>query len=172
MMTRLIALCCSVVLLLSVSTVQAQKYGHLNSGNLLESLPKVKTANDKLEGYQKAKLEEIQTKSKALEAKYKAYSEQAQGGDLSPVQIRKYEEEIQAGQQELAKLEQDASVEIQKMRQEMLDPILKEVDEAIKAVGKANGYTLIFDTSLPNAILFIKETDDVTALVKKQLGVQ
>ena len=70
----------------------------------------------------------------------------------------------------IVKYEQEVIMKVQEKRQALLEPILKRVDEAIQAVGKENGYQMIFDTSQINAILFVKESDDVAALVKKKLG--
>lgn len=170
-MIRLITLCCATICLCITSlSLNAQKYGYLNSGNLLETLPKVEAANKKLGEYQQAQLAERDTKLKALETKFNAYREKANSGDLSPVQIQEREKELQVEQQQIAQLEQKIAAEIQKMRQELFDPILKEVDEAIRAVGKSNNYMMIFDTSLPNAILFSDEAENVAPLVRKQLG--
>lgn len=54
-------------------------------------------------------------------------------------------------------------------REELLKPILTKVDDAIKAVAKESGYAMIFDTST-GAMLFAADTDDVTALMKRNWG--
>ena len=49
---------------------------------------------------------------------------------------------------------------------------MEKVQKAIQDVGKEGGYTMIFDTSTFNAILFAEDSDDVTSQVKAKLGIQ
>ena len=67
--------------------------------------------------------------------------------------------------------QQDASQQLNQSWMEMLQPIAKKVDDAIKAVGQEGGYTYIFDLSAVN-IPFVNETSstNVTAAVKAKLG--
>ena len=68
--------------------------------------------------------------------------------------------------------QQEAYQNMQKAQQEALVPIYKKLDEAIQAVGKAEGAIYIFDlarTSIP----YVSSTSvDVTAKVKTQLGIK
>ena len=56
---------------------------------------------------------------------------------------------------------------------QMLQPIAKKIDDAIKAVGQEGGYVYIFDLSTTN-IPFVNETlsTDVTGAVKTKLGIK
>ena len=66
--------------------------------------------------------------------------------------------------------EQEVVDKITKKRNEILKPIIDKVNGAIQEVGKENGYAMIFDSSLYNFILSAEDSDDVTPLVKKKLG--
>ena len=55
-------------------------------------------------------------------------------------------------------------------REELLKPILVRVDDAVKSIAVDNQYLMIFDTS-SGSMLFAAETEDVTALVKKKMGI-
>ena len=70
-------------------------------------------------------------------------------------------------------MRQDAQQELEKSWIEMLEPIAKKIDDAIKAVGQEGGYVYIFDLNATQ-IPFINETysTDVTATVKAKLGLQ
>ncbi|MEL6989596.1 MAG: OmpH family outer membrane protein, partial [Bacteroidota bacterium] len=69
-----------------VSSVQAQKFGHLNSGNLLEKIPEVKAADEKLKTFQEGLMSQGQTMVQSFEKKYQAYATEAQGGTLSRIE--------------------------------------------------------------------------------------
>ena len=47
--------------------------------------------------------------------------------------------------------------------------MIKRVKDAISAVGKAKGYTYIFDVSV-GSLLYYNDSNDVTTLVKAELA--
>lgn len=158
------------IALLSTTTMMAQKYGHLNAGNLLQELPEVKAANTQLESFQQQLVKKGEGMATAFQAKLEAYLKEAESGVLSKVQMQEKEAALSKERESIVQYEQEVIMKVREKRQALLEPILKRVDEAVQAVGKENGYQMIFDTSQINAILFVKESDDVAALVKKKLG--
>jgi Skp family chaperone for outer membrane proteins len=54
-------------------------------------------------------------------------------------------------------------------RQELLQPILTEVDSVIQVIGKEGKYTMIFDTSVSGALLFAEDGNDLTDTVQARL---
>lgn len=171
-MNRIIALSLLVVALLATSTVaSAQKYGHLNSGNLLSGMSAVKSADSQMEAYQKQLVAKGEQMATTFQTKLSAYMQKAKAGEMSDIQKQQAETGLQKEQQAIAQYEQEVVAQMQKKREELLAPILQKVDTAIKAVGKEKGYTMIFDSSVMNAILFAEDADDVTALVKAKLGI-
>jgi outer membrane protein len=153
-------------------TLTAQKFGHLNTGNLLVSMPETKVADDKLKIYQDSLVKIGEEKAKALEADFMAFMKLYNEGGVPPVEAQKKDAEFKKRQQDLANLEEQVIAEVTRKREELLAPIVERVDKAIKAVGKEGGYTMIFDTSIFNTILFAQESSDVEPLVKQKLGVQ
>lgn len=161
-----------LVLLLCTATLQAQtapKYGHMNLGNLLESLPETKTANDKLKTYADQLTAKDDSLTKAFQEAYTKLETEYNSGVLTPVQSQQRQAELQKQQEAIQKFEQEAQQMVASHRDELLKPILAKIDTAIKAVATENGYLMIFDTS-SGVMLFANDTDDVTALVKKKLG--
>lgn len=169
MRQTILSICLLTAGLLMSNQLVAQKYGHLNSGNLLQELPTVKAANSQLDAYQKQLIKAGEEMAKAFQGKLQAYLTKAESGDMSQVQMQQEESKLQKERESIMAYEQEVMEKVQNKRQELLEPILRKVDEAIQAVGKENGYQFIFDTSLMNAILFVQESDDVTALVKAKL---
>ncbi len=161
-----------LVLLLVVGTLSetiAQKVGHLNANELLVNYPAMKSANSQLEAFKEQKGKQLETKAKDLETFYIATMKEAQSGTLSPIQQQQKEAELQKRQQELQKLEASAQQEIGAKQAELYEPIIEKVNAAIKKVGEDNGYDYIFDSSI-GAILHFNSSDDLSALVKKELG--
>jgi outer membrane protein len=151
--------------------LSAQKYGHLNSGNLLQSLPQVKTADAQMKTFQEGLMKKGEEMAKAFEQKFQAYAAKVQNGELSQIQRKQQEETLEKERNQIMAYEEEAMEKVATKREELLKPILEKVDAAIQAVGKENGYLMIFDTSIPNVILFVRDIDDVEPLVRKKLGI-
>lgn len=160
-------------LLFGTATMNAQtapKYGHMNLGNLLELLPDTKKANDDLKVFADKLGAKDDSLTTAFQAAVGAYQTAYQSGTLTPVQSQTKEAELQKQQEAIQKFEQDAQQAVTDKRTELLSPILKRIDDAIKAIAIENQYLMIFDTS-SGSMLYAAETDDVTELVKKKLGI-
>lgn len=170
MRQSILSFCLLVAITFMSQAAIAQKYGHLNSGNFLQELAEVKSANSQLESYQKQLMKKGEDMATAFQTKLEAYMKRAQSGTVSQVQAQQEEGALQQERQKIMEYEQEVMTKVQQKRQELIEPILKKVDDAIQAVGKENGYKFIFDTSLMNATLFVEESDDVTSLVKAKLG--
>lgn len=159
----------AVAFLAFTSSVSAQKFAYLNSQQLLVESPEVANADKQLETYQAQLLKKGQQMVTAFENDYKAYMEQANQRTLSQVQMQQKEGELSSKQQEIQKYELDVQEKLLKKREELYKPILDKVQAAIDAIGKEDGYTMIFDTST-GAILHADTSEDITAKVKARLG--
>jgi len=146
-----------------------QKYGHLNTGNLLESMPEVKNADSALviiqDSLQKKETEMIQ----AFEKEYMAFVEQANAGELPKITIDKKQAEFQQKENDILAYRREVQNIIIQKRQELLDPILERVQKAVDQVAKEQGFTYIFDIG-SGAFLYASETEDIEPLVKTILG--
>ena len=149
----------------------AAKYGHMNLGNLLDALPETKKANDDLKLFTDKLTAKDDSLTKNFQAAYQKLEQEYNAGQLTPVQAQTRQAELQKQQEVIQAFEQDAQKQVASRREELLKPILTKLDDAIKSVAKENGYAMIFDTS-SGVMLFAADSDDVTALVKKKLGIQ
>ena len=118
--------------LLAVSSLHAQKFGYINSAELLAEVPAVKAADSDLETYQAQLVKSGEDMVKKLETKFQAYSKEAQEGRLSQVQMQKKEEELAAEQQKIQKYELEVQNKILMKREELYKPILDKVKVAIE----------------------------------------
>jgi outer membrane protein len=159
----------SLFLLAFAVSAQTPKYGHMNLGNFLEGMEETKMANISLEKFAAEFQIKADSMTKAFELKASAFQTAYQSGGLTQIQAQTRYQELQKEQQTVQLFEQQATEAIEKRREELLSPILKKLDEAVKAVGKENGFSMIFDTST-GATLFALETEDITPLVKKKMG--
>ncbi len=161
-----------LVLLLAgaAMSVSAQKYGHLNFGNLIALMPETKKADEQLKVLRDSLVAKGEVMAKAFQEKYIAALQEVQEGKLSPLQQQKMQEELEREQQNLANYEQEVGQKVQARREELLKPIIDKAEKAIEDISKENGYVLVFDTSVFNAVLFAQESDDLMPLLKAKLG--
>ena len=160
------------LMVFTVSGLKAQKFGHLNSGNLLIQIPATKIADDKLKVLQDSMVAVGETRAKAVQEEFNVFMKAYNEGSVTPAESQKKQTEFEKKKQELAAYEDEIIALINKKRDELLGPILADLQKAIDAVGKEGGYTMIFDTSVFNTILFAQDSDDVEPLVKAKLGIK
>ena len=158
--------------LLSVSAM-AQKFGYVESGKILEGLPKVKEAESNLEALGKQLQAKGQKMMEDFQIKYTELEKRVREGDITP---KEQETQVAALKEEETKIlayEQDMQNQLAAKRDELLAPILDEVRAAITAVAKEGGYAYVFDGSPGvGVLLYADETTNLTDLVMKKLGVQ
>jgi len=151
------------------STLFAQKFGHINSQQLLIESPLVKKADEQLKVYQDGLISKGKDMVTAFEASYKKYVAEVEAGGLSKIQMGQREAELGKSQEAIQKYEVEVQQKIAMKREELYKPILDEAKVAIDAIGKEGSYTMIFDTGT-NGLLFAVEGEDLLPKVKAKLG--
>ena len=157
------------LLLFASFAANAQKFGHINSSELLQAMPEVKAADTVLQAYQKSLVDQDNVMTTEYTNKKNDY-EKNKATMPDPVRAVK-EQDLQDLLGRIQKYEGGAQEQIQNKKQEIYAPILKKASDAVKAVAKENGYAYIFDTSV-GAVIFAQDSDNIMALVKKKLGLK
>jgi len=151
------------------STSYAQKYGHVNFGNLLSEMPETDAADKQLEAYNK----ELAAEGESMVDKFKKdlADAEAKAQEIAPVELEKLKQQLAQQQQAIQQFQQQMALKIDERRRELLGPIIQRAKDAIKAVGKEQGFKMIFDSSLFNSVLFTEEGTDLLPAVKAKLGI-
>ena len=157
-----------VLFLFSATVGMAQKYGHLNFGNLLAAMPETQAADKELDAYQKQLVAKGEKMAKDFQNEVQAYFQAAQ--NMAPVKAQEREQELQQKQQEILNYEQEVAQKVNQKRQQLLKPIIEKANNVIAQVAKEQGYVMVFDTSVFNAVLFAKDSEDIMVFVAAKLG--
>jgi outer membrane protein len=157
------------ITLMALQLHAQQKYGHLNTGNVLESMPAVAKADSTLKVYQTELQQKEEEMIAAFEKEYMEFAQKAQAGELPKMTIDKKQQEFQQKEQEIIAFQRDVQQQVTQRRRELLDPILKQLQETVNKIAKDNGYAYIFDIST-GAFLYAKESEDIEPLVRTALG--
>lgn len=155
--------------LLSFQGLQAQRYGHVNSAQLIESHPNVATANAELEAFRKSVSDPFEAKTRTFQSKYEFFMQEMNAGTLSKVSAQTRQEELQKEQDALNTEGQQIQFSIMQKREQLLQPILSHVDSVLQVVAKEGKYTMIFDNSVSGALLYANQGEDITEAVKTRV---
>ncbi len=157
--------------LLSIS-LNAQKFGYVDSGALLEGMPEVKEAESNLEALGKQLQAKGEKMMQDFQLKYQDLQKRVQAGDITPKAQETEEIALQEERSKIVQYDQDMQQQLGAKREALLTPILEKVKVAIDDVAKANGYTYVFDGSPGvGVILYADESTNITSLVKTKLGI-
>lgn len=148
---------------------KSNKFGHINSAELLGLMPERKAAAAKMDSITKDVEKQLQEMMTEYRAKQEKYSSEAP--KLSELIKKDKEEELTSLGTRIQNFQQQAQQSLEQQEQALIEPIVNKAKKAIEQVAKENGYTYIFDTSA-GSLLFWEESDNVLASVKKKLNLQ
>ena len=149
-------------------TADAQKFGHINSSELLATLPEVKAADTSLAQFQRS----LEGQYNDMVTEYTGKLTKFQNDKAMNDAVREVkQQELVDLQNRIQSYQESAQDKLQTKKQDLYTPILKKAEDAVKAVAKENNYAYVFDTSV-GAVIYAQESDDITPLVKKKLNLK
>ncbi len=161
-----------IVALFSVLTLSAQtlKFGHVNSQELMSTLPDVDKVYSQLEEMQTSNnelLTNMQNELQDAATKYQAAM------DTLPASVREYkEQQLQSMQENIQKFYQEAQTSMQQKQKELMQPVMDKVQKAIDEVAAEQGLVYVFDLSGGAVLYHSSQSMDIKALVRKKLGLE
>ena len=174
-MKRIFVLIFAVAFLLPTSNLFAQgnnmKFGHINVQQLMSMMPERDSARQELQQYNQMLQQELQAMQQEYTSKLQEYQENVDRYSQSVRQSK--EKELQDIQRRIQEFQTTAQQDFQQKQSEILQPIMKKIEDAIKKVGQEKGFIYIFDTSA-GAVVYKNEQNskNVMPLVKEELGIQ
>ena len=145
------------------------KIGYINTNQLMEQLPEMKTLQTQMQAYQKTFSDQLATMSTELQSKGQDY--EAKRSTMTDASRTATESELQDMQTRITTFRDNAQKQIEAKSNELLKPLTDKVRTAIQAVAAAKGYNYVLDSS--QIELIVSPTgDDLMAPVKAKLGLQ
>lgn len=166
----------AVGLLFAGNAVNAQqKFGHINSADLLQAMPEMKTADANFQTFAKAKQTALEQMDAERQKKIVAYQEKAKtiseaNKEAVGKELQALENQIHDMEKRIGDTQEQSQEELTNKRTELYQPIFKKAEDAVKAVAKEKGYAYVFDVSQPG-IVYFDGGDDLLAAVKAKLGI-
>jgi outer membrane protein len=150
---------------------QSLKFGHINSDELIQTMPDYDSATKKLEDFRKELVNALELMSVELNNKNDVY--QKENKNYSDIVKQTKEQELIDMQKRIQDFQNNAQTQLQNKQAEVFQPIYAKVDKAIKDVGKENSFLYVFDIAKGSLLYFDESKSiNVLALVKTKLGLK
>ena len=151
-----------------LSTFAQQKFGHLNSQEIMSQMPEFIKARGEVEAQAKTYENDLKSMQEELTRKNDEYEKGK--STMNATAQKQKETELQTLYQKIQQAYQDNQQALSKLQQDKMQPITTKLLNAIKAVGDQGKYVYIMDVA--SGIPYISQTQskDVTAEVKAQLA--
>ena len=156
----------SLTFLISISSFSQNKFGYIDSQELLLLMPERKIAEEEVQTFAKS----LESQLQAMTAEYQQSVQEYQANEATYTDLVKQDKvtEITGLEQRIQSFQQNAQQALQSKEQELLEPILQKARQAIEDVATEGDYTYIFDKSV-GSILYVKESENILDKVKKKL---
>lgn len=150
--------------------LQAQKFGHVTSEQLLQAMPEYDSAQAELQQLQRHYELEIERIQVEINKKIEEFNQ----GEATMSNLIKEAKasEIQELQMRLQNYSQTAQQDLQQQSMIVIQPVMEKARNAINEVAKEHGLIYVFDLSQGNPVYTSEESLDMVPLVKAKLGVQ
>ncbi|MDQ3191911.1 MAG: OmpH family outer membrane protein [Bacteroidota bacterium] len=161
----------AIVLIATAFTLDAnaQKFGHIDSNELLLAMPERKTAETTIQNFAKELEGHLQSMNAEWESKVQDYQskEKMMSEPIKKAKVK----EISDLESRIKNYQSTAQEDLQAKENELLQPMIEKAKAAISEVAKENKYTYVFDSGA-GMLLHSPESDDILPLVKKKMGIK
>ena len=149
----------------------AQKFGHIDSNELVSLMSETDSAMVQLQAYQNELVEEFETMQTEYNTKLNTYQQKSSTWTAAVKEAR--ETELNEIVQRLNQFQQTAQQDMANMQQTLMMPIYQKVTETIQKIGKDNNLVYIFDISAGTPLLYFDESQSMNLLplAKAALGI-
>ena len=144
---------------------QNLKFGTVNTVDVFNLMPEKAPAEKQLEDLSKQYESEFMKMQEEFTTKYKDF---VNSQDSMPENIK--QRRMQEIQERIQNFREVATGDLEEQQAKLLAPLQEKIANAVKAVGQENGFTFIFDMSIPSVLYAGGQAVDATPLVKAKLG--
>ena len=169
-MKKALKLTLAIALLMGSTSLFAQKFGRINTQEIIMAMPETKTMQTNMEAYAKELQDNIETMNVEFNTKLQDF--QKNFNTMNDMAKEMKEKDLNDLQARIREFQERAQQEYQKKQNELLAPIIEKAKNAIDKISAAGGYLVVFDTSTGSLAYFDEATlTDIAPEVKKELGI-
>ena len=159
-----------VLMLIAPMSMLAQKFGYMNSAEIVQLMPEFKQAQKKLQDMEKKYTADFESMRTELEKKGTEFEKLQKDSVPENILKRRYEDLMQL-EQRLQQYAQEVQANLARAEQEEMVAIQTKLRDTLDVVGREGGYVCIFDLS--GGMPYVSKTlcEDVTMKVRTKLGI-
>lgn len=145
---------------------QQQRFAYLDSRRILQEAPGAQEARTAIEQEMRSFQQRLATLQDSLQKVIEDY--QKRSLTLAPDVRRTEEQRIAAKQRELEAQAEQLQLDANRKQNDLMQPVMNRVEEAIESVRKEGGYAIVFDAA-SGAFVSADSTLDLTTQVINRL---
>ncbi len=146
------------------------KFGHINSVEILSMMPERDSARMELQKYSQMLNQEMEAMQVEYSNKLQQYYDKQETYTNLVRQAK--ESELQDLERRIQQFQSSAQQDYSQKEAELLQPIMKKLEDAINKVGEEHGFIYIFDVSSGGVVFHSDKSVNALPLVKKELGLE
>ena len=152
--------------------MQAQqvKFGKGNKLEIFNMMPEKAIAEKQLQDLSDQYKAELKMLQDEFNRKYSDFQAMNLDNKTAGTIKERRMQELQENNDKIELFMKNTSEDLRNKEAELLDPIRKRIDDAIKIIGEEQGFMLIYDVNEPGVAFLGPQFEDITSLVKLQLG--
>ena len=157
------------LLLFSFNSFSQSKFGHLDSGEVLKSMPGIDSAEIVMTNFKENMQAIAEQMGNEFQEKQTEFEKLSNSASTSQAILKIKQDELMAMARRLQEFSESMEDDIADKNAELLEPFRTKLFDAIGKIAKAEGYSYIFDiTTVP----FSAPSDNLTDKVKAELGIK
>ena len=156
-----------VSILVSGSAFAQMKIGYIDSQRILATFSDAVNAQKILEGETAQVAEELKKMEEELRAENDKLEQQSLL--LNEEKKREKAQELQQKYMQIQQYGQQKQQELGQRQEELLQPVFNKINNAINALGEAEGFDFIFNGAVSGTIVFAKPEYDLTEKLLQRL---
>ncbi|MDR3328213.1 MAG: OmpH family outer membrane protein [Prevotellaceae bacterium] len=164
-----------IVLLVSMMAMpflmfsQELKFGYVNAAQILETMPEISDVEKQMADYNAQNTKYLQDMETEIQSEQKKYEQM--GETVSDIVRGDQEEKVRSLYQRYQNTLRTIQATSQDKQAALLKPIQEKLLKAIETVSKKNNFFMVFNMDDGNILYKSDKAIDLTALVKKELGI-
>ena len=155
-MKKAIKLTLAVVLVMGATSLFAQKFGRINTQEIIMAMPETKTMQENMDTFAKELSDNIETMNVEFNTKLQDFQKNYNTFSDAIKEVK--EKELNDMQTRTREFQERAQQDYQKKQNELLAPIIDKAKSAIDKVAAAGGFLVVFDTSTGSLAYFDEAT--------------
>lgn len=169
-MKKVLKLTLAVALTMGATSLFAQKFGRINTQEIIALMPETKAMQENLDTFGKELQDNIETMNVEFNNKLQEFQKNSSTYNDAVREMKA--KELQDLQNRSREFQEMSQQQYQQKYNELLTPIIEKAKNAIDKVSAAGGYTAVFDTAA-GAMAYFSETllTDIAPEVRTELGI-